>query len=616
MKKFGINFVGGLVLLICSHAPIDAATYFASPNGTGTSCTSTSPCTLSTANTKPVAGDTVILNGGSTYTTTITPTNSGTAIAPITYRGENGSVTVKRADLSGKSYISIENLTFHSTGQSWLDTSPATATTTHHINISDSTFTSTDLDGTTTPHTFWGIRIHGNYYTIRNNTFLTWYGGDTIQLHGDYGIVENNDFSKNNSGHGSLIMYGNYIVARNNYFRNRWDRSLETSGVNGEAVTHRLIENNITFDSNWDEAYPYPAGAFDGGNTSESGTTQMAKIGGSITIWRNNLVVATNVGKSEPGYGYKGIYEMSPYGGAYYWDHVRVYHNTQTLNPYDHGITMGREGVFPASEARTTDNVFKNNIIVVPSGKYAFNVTDNVHPFFTHTVDTNILTQSSNILGTVLTSQGLNDRSSTDAIRNNSSTSPTFTNPSSVQTAQADTTDNTKITMADFALAPSSVGNANGTHLTTIIPGSSGSTLKVDDAYYFFDGYDLVQGDEIVVTTTSGGSPRQTRVTNVVDKNTLTVNPPITVISGDKIYLASYGTTPDIGIVITTSMPSPSPTSIPGDVNGDGQVTLSDLSILLSNFGKTGTRAQGNIAGNDNTINLTDLSNLLSFFGK
>lgn len=609
MKKWIPCFLGVASLLLSSHNMAEAATYYTSPNGTGIVCTSASPCSLSTANTKPVAGDTIILTDGALYTTTITPTNSGSALAPITYRGQNSSVTVKRADLSGKSYINLENLTFYSTGTSWIDTSPGTASTTHHINISDCTFNSSDLDGTTTMHTFWGIRIYGDYYTIRNNTFLTWYGGDTVQLHGDYGIVENNDFSKNNSGHGSLIIYGNYVIARNNYFRNRWDRALETSGINGEAVSHRLIENNITFDSNWDETYPYPASANDGGDTAQSGTTQMAKIGGSITIWRNNLVVASNVGKSEPGYEYKGIYEMSPYGGAYYWDHVRVYHNTQTLNPYDHGITMGRESIFPTTEAHTTDNVFKNNIIVVPPGKYAFNVRDNVHPFFTHTIDNNILTQPSNILGTILTAQELNDRSNTDAIKHNSSLSPTFINPNTVENAQADASDNTKITMNDFTLTIGSQGKAAGTHLTTIVPGSAGTILKVEDSYYFFDGYGLVPGDEILVTNTTGENIRQTRVMSVVDKNTMTISPAIAVANGDKIYLASYGTTPNIGIVVD-STPSP------WDIDGNQYVNFSDLSILLSNFGKVGTRSEGNITGDDNTVNLADLSILLAHFGK
>ncbi|MCR4264339.1 MAG: DUF4832 domain-containing protein, partial [Candidatus Roizmanbacteria bacterium] len=55
---------------------------------------------------------------------------------------------------------------------------------------------------------------------------------------------------------------------------------------------------------------------------------------------------------------------------------------------------------------------------------------------------------------------------------------------------------------------------------------------------------------------------------------------------------------------------------LPGDVNSDFKVNLSDLSILLANFGKSpATRQEGNIAGNDTVVNLTDLSLVLSNFG-
>lgn len=53
-----------------------------------------------------------------------------------------------------------------------------------------------------------------------------------------------------------------------------------------------------------------------------------------------------------------------------------------------------------------------------------------------------------------------------------------------------------------------------------------------------------------------------------------------------------------------------------GDTNGDGQVTLQDLSNLLSNFGTAAgaTVADGD-TDNDADVDLQDLSNLLSNFG-
>jgi hypothetical protein len=54
----------------------------------------------------------------------------------------------------------------------------------------------------------------------------------------------------------------------------------------------------------------------------------------------------------------------------------------------------------------------------------------------------------------------------------------------------------------------------------------------------------------------------------------------------------------------------------PGDVDGDRQVSLSDLSILLSHFGTANgaTLSDGDVDG-DNDVDLSDLSILLSRFG-
>jgi len=65
-----------------------------------------------------------------------------------------------------------------------------------------------------------------------------------------------------------------------------------------------------------------------------------------------------------------------------------------------------------------------------------------------------------------------------------------------------------------------------------------------------------------------------------------------------------------------TNTPSPTPVSVPGDVNGDGSVDLSDLSILLSNYGKSDMQRINGDLNNDTNVNLSDLSQLLANFGK
>ncbi len=53
--------------------------------------------------------------------------------------------------------------------------------------------------------------------------------------------------------------------------------------------------------------------------------------------------------------------------------------------------------------------------------------------------------------------------------------------------------------------------------------------------------------------------------------------------------------------------------NLQGDLNGDNKVTITDLSILLSNFNKNGS--DGDVNG-DGKVNITDLSILLSNWGK
>ena len=56
--------------------------------------------------------------------------------------------------------------------------------------------------------------------------------------------------------------------------------------------------------------------------------------------------------------------------------------------------------------------------------------------------------------------------------------------------------------------------------------------------------------------------------------------------------------------------------TLPGDANGDGKVDINDLTIVLANYGQTGTTwAQGEFTG-DGTVDINDLTIVLAHYGQ
>src|SRR5260221_14535640 len=66
------------------------------------------------------------------------------------------------------------------------------------------------------------------------------------------------------------------------------------------------------------------------------------------------------------------------------------------------------------------------------------------------------------------------------------------------------------------------------------------------------------------------------------------------------------------GYVIYRSFAAPNP-NLPGDLNSDNIVNVSDLSILLNAYGTTNTNADIN---SDGIVNILDLSILLNHYGQ
>jgi hypothetical protein len=118
----------------------------------------------------------------------------------------------------------------------------------------------------------------------------------------------------------------------------------------------------------------------------------------------------------------------------------------------------------------------------------------------------------------------------------------------------------------DFRLASNSPAIDAGAHLTkTVLSGTNTTTVKVDDALFFTDGYGIAQGDQVKI----GNNPLVTITAIDYDTNTLTVSAPVTFSMGAAVDLPYNGTAPDLGAseyyANSTPMPSlvPTSTSVP-----------------------------------------------------
>jgi len=76
-----------LIAALVLATPAGAVTRFVSPTGSGTACTSGSPCSMTQANSVAAPGDVISMASGS-YSVSPNPTGSGTAGNPIEYRGD------------------------------------------------------------------------------------------------------------------------------------------------------------------------------------------------------------------------------------------------------------------------------------------------------------------------------------------------------------------------------------------------------------------------------------------------------------------------------------------------------------------------------------------------
>jgi parallel beta-helix repeat protein len=111
---------------------------------------------------------------------------------------------------------------------------------------------------------------------------------------------------------------------------------------------------------------------------------------------------------------------------------------------------------------------------------------------------------------------------------------------------------------ADFHLKSDSPLIDKGRFLTRVVGSGRGRQVKVEDAGYFFDGFGIVEGDQVVV-----GSNAPVRIVEVdYENNIITLEREISWHDRDGVSSPYFGSAPDIGAYEYTGavVPTPPPT--------------------------------------------------------
>lgn len=566
-KYFIVIFT--VLTIIFSPSIAKAADYYVAPDGSGSACTLLSPCSLGTVNDITIAGTTIYLTGG-TYDGTslgvhekmyaLSPAATGTEANPIIYQPVTGeTVTITNYDtgvrLIDRQWVTIRNIRFIEMGDAWVvatlgDGSHETPTSPQHITIENCYFSQTTERTSVGGLSFSGIIMQdGEYLTVRNNTFNKWgaidpssddwgWWGDMIRFDSSkYALIEDNSFVGAQSGH-SLIgaVQSSYIIIRNNDLHNQWEKDVDLDGALISSTwegMYLLVENNKINDAQVSTCE----------GTTKGGTGFQSLM--SNAIYRYNEV-ANNVR-----WGISLDTSSATYTG---YPHNRIYNNTFVNNTYS-GLRFSNTA---ETAADFTDNVVKNNIfynngsdedgfyttysdgmvagqpgahIMIDLGRN-YGVGDYTivgNNFYQTTVGrSNIIAVNGANLGYQPMSYWQPTAGSypyPDQITLNIETNPQFADYSN----------------GDYTLSDGSSAIDASTALTTATSTVTNSTtLVVDDARYFTDGYTMIDGDWIKI-----GESDPVQIDSVdYDTNTiiLTANRSWSVSDTVRLYQTTDGT--------------------------------------------------------------------------
>lgn len=497
--------------------------YYVSANGNNSN-PGTTPAlpfkTIAAASALIQPGDIVYLMNGS-YGEVIRPARSGSAGNSITYKKyQNETPTISggatnQADLSDRSYIIIDGISFTNAPRSWV---LFNAASTYNRITNCNFYAAYGWAG-------FDLGNGGSYNQFDHNTMDAICTGGSPPVNGvsNPGTGGPGDmFWMTKGAHHNLIEFNTILkayhygvniqggwnnVVRNNIFKNRWHAAIGLYAQYYGPVYENLIDQNTVLDAGEDNQINYCK--TDGSWTWLRWNYAGLQVDATTTIIRRNIFInngETNYVSFIGPMQFNRIYNNSfaqNYRGIYFWGDI-----TSTYQ-------------FPFS-----DNAFKNNIFYMDMEYGVYAATNGTMG--------NSLFQANNFYGEQVRYRSANGSYTLSETQyptewmGNFNIDPKFVN----------------INDRDLHLQPSSGLINKGAFLTKIIGSGNSTTITVADSYYFTDGYGIVPGDSVQLE----GSTQTARITGINrSTNTLTLSSQLTFTNGQGISLLYSGSSPDIG---------------------------------------------------------------------
>ncbi len=494
--------------------------------------------TLAEAAGSAVAGNTVLIRGG-VFTDQLSPQNSGTVGNYITFKNYGSEVVeITGASLSPaiwifeKNYIAIEGLQIRNVRR-WLN-----ALGSDYLIIKDNVFEGAlDTGGSSKT----GLFLQScNYTKIQNNTLHDTTQDNLGMIDCDYNLIEGNTMTK---GVHALWAFkcSNYNIIRNNYFHNELQKigeiydcdnagfgSTEYPKLNSlDDTKYNVVENNVfAFVPSSGDSSPYSG----------------IQFAGQYCIIRNNIFYEC-VGPA---------IQFALYGGEANNNYGnRMSHNVFYDNELGAIQIAGLNSGAEFFDQKIKNNILYKNKFTQNDFRWSWYAELNNQPVQILTGrDQQVLFDNNNIFFSGV------DQLYVIAFGNRPSTS----NPPPETLSWWETNKSSFIqnslqedpmfidlnsSQYDFHLQENSPMIDAGAFLAnTTNAESNSSVMKVDDARWFMDGFDIVSGDAIQLE----GESERAIITSVnYGAKELTLDRQLTWSSGQGVSLSYSGTKPDLG---------------------------------------------------------------------